>query len=136
MKPLLALALPLVLAAGAAMAGGSFSGKYPLTVTHAKYGNGAYCLTLNDDGGFGWPHSGEASLVTPSGSTVPYGTFQLIGSTLVTTMEEQGGEGQNAGAVFSASTKNGKPGNGFYDQVYGGQALDTGKVAFSAKGGC
>jgi predicted NAD/FAD-binding protein len=31
-----------------AIAGGSFTGKYPLTVTHAKYANGDYCLTLNE----------------------------------------------------------------------------------------
>ena len=135
LPPLLA-AVSIVAATANAMAGGgSYSGSWPATVSHSQRANGAYCLTLTDDGAYRWPHSGEVSLATPFG-TLPYGTFQVIGHNFVATVEQEGGEGQNAGLVFSAATKNGTIGNGIYDQVYGGEAFDIGKVAFGSKGGC
>ena len=136
MKKLLSLvtALPMLLSAGAAMAG-TYSGNWPLTVTHAQHSNGTYCLTLTDDGSLGWPHSGGASL-TGSGLNLTFGTFQLIGRSLVATIQDPGGTGQNAGLVFSAPAANGNIGKGFYDQVYGGEAFDTGVLAFGKKGGC
>jgi len=130
----LAAALPMILAGSAAMAGG-YSGNWPLTVSHSQNVNGAYCLTLTDDGSRGWPHSGEASLTGPDGAQ-PYGTFQLIEGSLVTTIEVQGGEGQNAGLVFAAHASTDTIGKGTFVEVYGGEELNSGSVAFGAKGGC
>jgi hypothetical protein len=124
----------MLISAGAALAG-TYTGNWPLIVSHAKYGNGAYCLTLTDDGSVGWPHSGYVSLQGPGGN-LPFGTFQLIGHLLAVTVEQPGGSGQNAGLVFVAHASKGVIGNGIYDQVYGGEEFDSGKVVFGAKGGC
>jgi hypothetical protein len=130
----LAAAISLIFSAGTATAT-SYSGKYLLTVTHSIRSNGAYCLTLTDDGSLDWPHSGEASLTSQVSGNLPYGTFQLIDHTLVVTMEQQG-ETQNAGLVFSAPASNGNIGKGVYDQVYGGEETDSGVLEFGKKGGC
>jgi hypothetical protein len=124
----------LFLSTQGALAGG-YSGSWPITVTHAKYGNGSYCLTIKDDGSLGFQHSGFVSLQAP-GNTLPFGTFQLIGHLLTVTVEAQGGSGQNAGLVFVAPASAGSIGNGIYDEVYGGEAFDSGKAAFGAKDGC
>lgn len=49
MKALLAIAaaLTMLASAGAAVAA-SYSGNWPLTVTHSKRSDGTYCLTLTD----------------------------------------------------------------------------------------
>jgi hypothetical protein len=125
----IAATLPVLLSASAAMAG-TYSGNWPLTVTHAQHIDGKYCLTLTDDGSLGWPHSGEASM-----PGLPYGTFQLIEHKLTVVIQEQG-EGQNAGWVFSPTAGNGSVGKGSTVVVYGGEALDSGAVVFGKKGGC
>jgi hypothetical protein len=133
---LLATALSAVVSASAALASGvSYSGNWPLTVTHSIRSNGAYCLTVTDDGSLGWPHSGEASLTSQVSGNLPYGTFQLIDHTIMVTMDQQG-ETQNAGLVFNAPASNGNIGKGVYEQVYGGEETDSGEVVFGKKGGC
>jgi len=133
--PAFAAALSLVFSAGAAPAA-SYSGNWLVTVSHAIRSNGTYCLTLTDDGSLGWPHSGEASLTSQVSGNLPYGTFQVIDHFLVATFEQEGGEGQNAGLVFTAPAKNGTVGKGVYEQVYGGEESDSGDAAFGKKGGC
>ena len=113
----------------------SYSGNWPVTVTHSRGANGTGCLTLNDNGGFGWPHSGLASL-TFGGVKFTFGTFQLIDRDLVATIQSQGGSGQNEGLVFAASAANGTIGKGFYEGVYGGEEIDSGILVFGVKGGC
>ena len=138
MKTLLAVAsaLPMALLANAAAAGG-YGGKWPLTVTHSQRADGDYCLTLNDDGQMGWPHSGEASLTGQKvGGTLPFGTFQVIDREIIITIQQPGGTGQNAGLVFAAPAHGGPIGTGFYDQVYGGEEFDSGVAAFGTRGGC
>ena len=130
----LATAASLTVWAGAATAV-TYSGNWPLTVSHSQRSDGSYCLKLTDDGSLGWPHSGEAVLATPSDGDL-YGTFQVIGHALVATIEQPGDSGQNAGLVFTGHASNGAVGKGIYDQVYGGEEFDSGKVAFGAKGGC
>ncbi len=131
------LALPVVLSAGAAMAGGgSYTGNWALTVTHSQHGNGTYCLGLNDDGSFGWTHSGEATLTGQNvGGTLPYGSFQLIGHTLLVTIDQPGCNGLDASLVFVAPSTDGNIAKGIYTQVYA-EAIDAGKVAFGTKGSC
>jgi len=136
MKSLLsaAVTLAVVFSGTAAMAHG-FSGNWPMTVTQSQRGNGAYCLTLNDSGSLGFPHSGSASVTGPGGK-LPFGTFQLINHLIVVTIQQPGGS-QNAGLVFVAVAGDGTGiGKGAYDQVYGGEAFDSGALAFGTKGGC
>jgi hypothetical protein len=131
--PIFAAAFSIIASADAALAA-SYSGNWPITVTNAQYGNGAYCLTVKDDGSLRFPHSGFVSLTGPGGN-LPYGTFELIGHFFTITVQQQG-ETQNAGLVFVANARNGSIGNGIYDQVYGGEEFDSGKAAFGPKGGC
>jgi len=130
----LAAALALLLAGSAAMAGG-YSGNWPLTVSHSEHADGSYCLTLIDNGSLGWPHSGQASLTGADGD-LPYGTFQVINGSLVATIQSEGNSGQNAGLVFSASASNDTITRGNFDEVYGGEELESGALKVGAKGGC
>jgi len=123
----LAALLPALIAPAAGWAG-SFNGNWPLTISRAQHGNGAYCLTL--------AAGGLASLSGEGvGGTLPYGTYQVINHTLVATIDAEG-ETQNAGLVFAAPASNGSIGKGIFDEVYGGEAINTGVVSFGAKGGC
>ena len=112
----------------------SYTGNWPVTVSHSQRSNGTFCLTLKDDGSQGSRHSGEASLVI-GGSKFPYGTFQVLDRDLVATIQAQG-YGQNAGLVFIGGASHGNIGKGVYDEVYGGEAFDEGALAFGMKGGC
>jgi hypothetical protein len=129
----LATALPMVVSAGAATAG-TYSGNWPLTVSQSQHGNGTYCVTITDDGSFGWPHSGLATLNLDGNQL--FGTFQLIDHDLTITNEDPGGNGQNAGLVFVAHAANGAMTNGVYDEVYGGEEFDSGVLTVGKKGGC
>ena len=113
----------------------SYSGNWPVTVTRSRGANGTGCLTLIDNGGLGWPHSGQASLTFGS-EKFTSGTFQLIDRDLVTTIQSQGGNGQNEGLVFAASAANGNIGKGFYEGVLAGEEIDSGVLMFGMKGGC
>ena len=126
-------ALTLAVTAGPAAAAQGYTGSWPATVTHSKGSDGTYCVMLTDGGSGGWPHSGQARLVTRSQTL--YGTFQLINHELVATFEASG-YGQNAGLVFAAHASHGSIGKGFYDEVYGGEEFDSGALEFGNKGGC
>ena len=114
-----------------AMADNGYTGNWPLTITKSHHSNGTYCLALTDKGSNGFRHSGSASL----GGSLNYGTFQVINHTLVATIEAQG-YGQNAGLVFIGQANHGNIGNGFFEDVYGGEDFDSGALAFGMKGGC
>lgn len=128
------LALALMTSAGTVP---SYTGNWPVTVSQSRWANGTYCLTLTDNGTFGWPHSGEASLSGAKvGGTLPYGTFQVINGLLVATIQSSGDSGQNAGIVFTGPGSNGTIHKGVYEEVYGGEELDSGVAVFGAVGGC
>jgi hypothetical protein len=114
---------------GAAMASG-FSGAWPMSLTHTKYGNSTHCLTLTDDGSAGWPHSGPAVL---DGKLT--GQFQFIDHTIVVTIDDVGAY-MNAGSVYASRPSNGGLGEGGFSEVYDGSPLDSGEVVYGAKGGC
>ena len=61
----LALAAAVTLAPAAALAQG-YTGTYPVTISSSQHSNGTDCLTLTDNGGYGWRHSGSAALVIGS----------------------------------------------------------------------
>lgn len=98
----------------------SLTGNRPLTVSDSQR-NGTNCLTLTQDG-----HSGGQPSATARIPGEPYGTFRVIGPTVLVAIQEQGDTGQNAGLVFTAAVDNGKLGMG----------IDSGVVKFGAKGGC
>ena len=98
-------------------------------MTNSQRTNGTYCLEVTDDGGSGW-----ASLEIYGQNA--YGTFRVIGNSIVITNEIQGGENGNTGFVFVAEVRNGELGTGEYDAVSYGESDDTGKVSFGRKGGC
>jgi len=132
---LMAAALPIVAFALAPVAARAqtYTGKWPATVTHSKGSNGTYCLSLTDNGSVGWPHSGQATMV--EGRSTLYGTFQVIG-TLITVTIESPGDYADAGLVFTAQASNGTIGKGVYDDVYSGEEIDSGALAFGAKNSC
>jgi hypothetical protein len=112
----------------------SYSGSWPVTVTHAQHGDWTGCLTLADNGGYGWRHSGTASLVIGS-SRYPSGSFQVVNHILVATITAQG-YSQNAGLVLIGPAGRDSIANGVYDEVYGGSDFNSGALAFGKKGGC
>jgi hypothetical protein len=129
----MAMALPVLafaLTPSAAMAQ-SYSGNWPLIVTHSQHSNGEYCVTLTDDGGQGWPHSGSADI----GSQI-FGTFQLIDGLLTMTISKEWGNGMNIGLVFVAPAAKGQMHRGIYDDVLDGSVYDSGVLAVGKKGGC
>lgn len=125
------VATAIVLAPRAAMSDTGYTGNWPLTITKSHHSNGTYCLALTDKGSNGFRHSGSASL----GGSLNFGTFQVINHTLVATIEASG-YGQNAGLVFIGRANHGNIGNGFFEDVYGGEDFDSGALAFGMKGGC
>lgn len=129
---LVAVAAVMVVAAApsTAMAQG-YTGKWPVTISRSHHSDGSYCLTLSDNGSGGFRHSGSASL----GGSLNFGTFQVINHDLVATIEAQG-YGQNAGLVFIGRANGGSIGNGFFEDVYGGEDFDSGALTFGMKGGC
>lgn len=131
----MAMALPIValaLTSSTAVAQ-SYSGSWPATVRGSHHGDGTYCVTLNDDGSLGWPHSGEATLFPQEGTTE--GTFQLIDGLLMVTFTQPGGTAENGALLFIASASDGHIGKGAYEQFYGTE-IDSGGLVFGEKGGC
>jgi hypothetical protein len=132
----------MLVSAGAALARGnggmymlvpeshSYSGTWPVTVSHSEHGDGTSCLTLTETS----KNGGSASLVSGT-EKFPYGTFQIFNHTIVATIQAQG-YGQNAGLVFIGSAARGNIGPGVFDEVYGGEAFVEGALAFGMKGGC
>jgi hypothetical protein len=111
----------------------SYTGDWPATVSHSKGSNGTYCLSLTDNGSNGWPHSGQVTMV--EGRSTLYGTFQVIGGLITVTVESPGSY-ENTGLVFVAQASNGTIGKGVYDDVYNGEEIDSGQLAFGAKNSC
>jgi hypothetical protein len=116
---------------GAAMAQ-SYSGDWPATVTHSQRDNGAYCISLNDDGSYGAKHSGEAKLL-PGNNQYP-GYFTVVDGIITVTFTYPSGEGDCCSyQVFTARANNGEIGSGVFN--YFG-ITDIGLLTFGKKGGC
>jgi hypothetical protein len=116
---------------GAAMAQ-SYSGDWPATVTRSQRDNGTYCISLNDDGSYGAPHSGEAKLI-PNTSQYP-GYFAVVDGIITITFTYPSGEGDCCSyQVFTARASDGELGIGVFN--YFG-ITDIGVLTFGKKGGC
>jgi hypothetical protein len=130
MRFALAVTMPLAISANAEAAS-SYSGKWPLTVSHSsQFLNGKYCLTVTDDGSEGWKHSGPATIAQE-----PYGIFQVINGKFVADIPEEA-QGQNNVLVFTVDAHNGALGNGAAVLLAGGAPLYAGKLVVGTKGGC
>ncbi|HEY1615095.1 MAG TPA: hypothetical protein VGF97_15520 [Rhizomicrobium sp.] len=91
-------------------------------------------MKLNDDDSLGRQHSGEASLSGGFGNPTG-GQFELIGNTLVATIDVPEGEGNLGFLVITARADNGTLGRGIFDYA-NGSAPNEGDAMFGANGGC
>jgi hypothetical protein len=132
MKALIAIALPILISAGAAASpGGSYSGKWPVTVALPPQFAKTDCLTLIDNATVGSPHSGT---VTSSGGIAPglSGTFQVINGLLVVNLQSGSDTGEVVFVTFIAHAHNGEVGDG----VFSNPGFIVAPLAFGPKGGC
>ena len=119
------------LIASAAMAQ-SYTGNWPATITKSQRDNGKNCVTLTDDGSYGWPHSGPAVL---NDNQDPYGAyFTVIEGLITVTFISPSGEGDCCDFfVFTAPASKGQLGKGVFNYFGPG---DTGIVKFGKKNAC
>ncbi|MGA2002326.1 MAG: hypothetical protein ABSG70_03025 [Terriglobales bacterium] len=110
----------------------SYTGDWPVTVTQSQRDNGTYCMSLTDDGSYGFPHSGEATLI-PNNNPYP-GYFTVVDGLITVTFTFPSGEGDCCDYfVFTARASNGHIGKGVFN--YFG-ITDIGLLAFGKKNGC
>jgi hypothetical protein len=110
----------------------SYTGDWPATVTHSQRSNRAYCISLTDDGSYGAPHSGEATLI-PNNSPYP-GYFTVVNGLITVTFTFPSGEGDCCDfEVFTARASNGKIGNGVFNYL---GLTDIGLLTFGKKDSC
>ena len=64
-----------------------------------------------------------------------FASFQVIGNTIEVAVQDEG-VGEVAGTVITALAKDGNIGTGVFTIILAGESVDSGKVAFSAKGRC
>jgi hypothetical protein len=110
----------------------SYTGNWPATVTKSQRDNGTYCIALTDDGNYGWPHSGEATLLPNDGQYPGY--FTIIDGLITVTFTFPSGEGDCCDfLVFTARASKGHIGKGAFN--YFG-LTDNGLLAFGKLDGC
>ena len=116
---------------GAAMAQ-SFTGNWPATVTRSQRSNGTDCISLTDNGSYGAPHSGPASMMS-NGNPVS-GYFTVVNGIMTIGFSYPSGEGDCCDyQVFTAHASKGQIGNGVYN--YFG-ITDIGVLTFGKKDSC
>jgi hypothetical protein len=110
----------------------SYSGKWPATVTKSQRDNGKNCITLTDDGSYGFHHSGEAVL---NGQNNGYpGYFTVVDGLITVTFTFPSGEGDCCNfAVFTAPASGGQIGKGVFNYL---GLTDIGEVTFGKKDAC
>jgi hypothetical protein len=153
--PLLAFALTLSSASSAKSASSTgststtspriFTGDYLVSVTETKCGltgnivcgNSSYCLVLTDDGAFGRPNSGTATLNSFNSSPLTGGTFQVIGNTIIVNFGVGSGTGEANTVVLvaPANASTGTIGVGIYELAAGGIEA-SGLATFGVKNSC
>jgi hypothetical protein len=122
----------------------SFTGNYNVSVTQTKCGlagnikcsNATYCLALTDDGSFGRPHSGSATLNSSISSPL-LGSFQVIGKTIMASFGTGSatGEADTVVLVAPATASTGTIGVGIYELAAGGNEA-SGLATFGVKNSC
>lgn len=143
----MATALPMfafALAPTTAKAQSRFTGRYPVSVTEVQGGvagnikgsDEKFCLNLNDDGAFGRPNSGEATLEGFNGGVLSGGQFYVIGKAIYVNFVLSSDTGEAAGlALFApANPTNGAIGTGIFGLT--GGVPSSGLATVGAKNGC
>ena len=145
-RTFIAIALPLVaLAIGPKTAKAqSFTGNYPVLETQVKGGvagnikgaNQNFCLVLTDDGNFGRPHSGTATLEGFEGGSLTGGDFYVIGHNILVNFVVGSSTGEATSLVIfaPANATTGTIGTGILGLT--GGVPSTGLATIGAKGGC
>src|SRR5579863_8142785 len=123
-RTFIAMALPLLAFAidPSAAKAQSFTGDYPVLETQVKGGiagnikgaNQNFCLVLTDDGNFGRPHSGTATLEGFDGGSLTGGEFYVIGNNILVNFVVGSSTGEASALVLSApvNVSNGTIGTG------------------------
>jgi len=110
----------------------SYTGDWPATVTHSQRSNGVYCISLTDNGSYGAPHSGPASLI-PNNNPNP-GYFTVVDGLISVIFTYPSGEGDCCDyQVFTARASNGQIGDGVFNYL---GITDIGLLTFGKKDGC
>ena len=122
----------------------SFTGNYPVLETQVKAGVGGtikganqnYCLVLTDDGSFGRPHSGTATLEGFDGGSLTGGEFYVIGNNIFVNFVVGSSTGEASGLVIFAPAKasSGAIGTGILGLT--GGVPSSGLATFGVKNGC
>jgi hypothetical protein len=145
-RTFIAMALPLLAFAigPSAAKAQSFTGNYPVLETQVKGGiagtikggNQNFCLVLTDDGSFGRPHSGTATLESSDGSSITGGVFYVIGNNILVNFVVGSANGEASGLVLSApaNASKGTIGTGILGLT--GGVPSTGLATVGAKNGC
>jgi hypothetical protein len=142
MAPALAI-LAFALTSNAAKAQ-SFTGNYPVLETQVKAGVGGtikganqnFCLVLTDDGAFGRPHSGTATLEGFNGGSLTGGEFYVIGNNIFVNFVVGSSTGEAAGLVIFAPANVSKETIGTGILGLSGGVPSSGLATFGLKGGC
>src|SRR5580765_6019864 len=145
-RTLVAMALPmlaLALTSSAAKAQG-FTGNYPVLETQVKAGIGGtikganqnFCLVLTDDGNFGRPHSGTATLEGFDGGSLTGGEVYVIGTNIFVNFVVGSSTGEATGLVIfaPANASKGTIGTGILGLT--GGVPSSGLATFGVKNGC
>lgn len=120
----------------------SYTGNYPVAVTQGKagiagtipVGNVSFCLELVDNGDYGRPHSGTATLGNYEGGTLSGGEFYVLGTMIFVNFSVGSDNGESVGLVLFAPASNGKIGAGIFGDTGGVPSSGLAKVG--VKGGC
>ena len=122
----------------------SFTGKYPVLETQVKAGVGGtikganqnFCLVLTDDGSFGRPHSGTATLEGFDGGSLTGGEFYVIGNNIFVNFVVGSSTGEAAGLVIfaPANASNEAIGTGILGLT--GGVPSSGLATFGVKNRC
>jgi hypothetical protein len=122
----------------------SFTGNYPVLETQVKGGVGGtikganqnFCLVLTDDGNFGRPHSGTATLEGFDGGSLTGGEFYVIGTNMFVNFVVGSNTGEASGLVIfaPANASKGTIGTGILGLT--GAVPSSGLATFGVKNGC
>ena len=122
----------------------SFTGNYPVLETQVKAGVGGtikganqnFCLVLTDDGSFGRPHSGTATLEGFDGGSLTGGEFYVIGNNIFVNFVVGSSTGEAAGLVIfaPANASNEAIGTGILGLT--GGVPSSGLATFGVKNRC
>ena len=122
----------------------NFTGDYPVLETQVKAGVGGtikganqkFCLVLTDDGSFGRPHSGTATLEGFNGGSLTGGEFYVIGNNVLVNFVVGSSTGEASALVIfaPANSSNGTIGTGILGLT--GGVPSSGLATFGVKNGC